>query len=105
VGDYKRMSKLINRFAFIPMSAWETVKDIFPHSVSYGDSKVIGYDSPKASEEMMKLVNVSGLELIHHSKSDAKMIIDAIESGIDKVYNCNTDVAREVVAHFCKGDL
>jgi len=94
------MSGLINRFAFIPISAWEGVKDTFPNAVSYGESKVIGYDSPKESLEMISLVESSGLELVHHSESNAQMIIEAIESGIDKVYNCDHDVAIVVASHF-----
>jgi len=99
------MSNLIGRFSFIPLSAWETVKDIFPKAVSYGDSKVISYDSPSQSAEMLKLVDSSGLELIHYSQTNAKMIIDSIESGIDKIYNCSHDVALEVAAHFAPSDI
>jgi len=99
------MSKLINRFAFIPFSAWEDVEDIFPNAVSYGESKVIGYDSPKDSPEMKSYADNSGFKTLLHDKTDAQMIIDAIESGIDKVYNCNADVAREVAAHFSKDEL
>jgi len=94
------MSKAIKRFSFIPLSAWETVKDIFPNAISYGKSKVIGYDSPKDSQEMKSYVDSSGLEMVLHDKTNAQMIISAIESGIDKIYNCDHDVALEVVGYF-----
>jgi hypothetical protein len=91
---------MIERYSFIPVSAWESVKSVFPNAISYGNSKVVQYASPVDSTAMLELVNKSGLEFIHHSLTDAQMIIDAIESGIDKVYNCNIDVARDVASHF-----
>jgi len=94
------MSCLIDRYSFIPLSAWQSVKHIFPHAVSYGNSKVVSYDSPKASAEMMALVESSGLELVHYSQTNSKMIIDAINDGIDKIYNCEHSIALEVSNYF-----
>ena len=91
---------LIERYSFIPIAAWETIIDVFPNAVSYGNSKIVQYASPTESEAMHKLVDESGLELIHHTESNAQMIITAIESGIDKIHNCNHDVAIDVAKHF-----
>lgn len=97
---------MIERYSFISLDMWELVKDIFPHAVTYGNSKIVQYASPSNSGQMMKLVNQFNLELVHHSKSNAQMIIDAIEGGMgNTVYNCNHDVALEVCKHFTPEDL
>lgn len=91
---------MTERYSFISFDMWELVKDIFPDAVTYGDAKIVQYASPSDSNMMMELVKANNLELVHHSQTDAGMIINAIETGIDKVYNCNRDVALEVVRHF-----
>ena len=98
--------RLVERYAFIPVSAWETVQHVFPNAVSYGNSKVVQYSSSSTGEQtedaknMRSLVDASGLELIEHENTDSQMIIDAIESGITKVYNCDHDAALEVAKYF-----
>lgn len=93
-------TSMIERYSFIPVSAWESVKNTFPNAISYGNSKIVQYASPGDSAAMLELVNQSGLDFVHHSESNAQMIIEAIESGIDKVYNCDYDVAVAVASHF-----
>lgn len=93
-------NNIIERYSFVSFDAYKSVKDKFPHAVSCGDSKIIQYASPTDSEEMLRLVESSGLELVHYSEMSAQMIINAIESGIDKIYNCNHDVAIAVTQHF-----
>lgn len=94
---------MIERYSFISFDMWELVKDVFPHAVTYGNSKIVQYASPSDSNVMMELVQVNKLELVHHSQTNTQMIIDAIETGIDKVYNCNHDVALDVCKHFTQG--
>lgn len=96
---------MIERYSFISFSMWELVKDTFPNAVTYGNSKIVQYTSPSDSNMMMELVKVNNLELVHHSQTNAQMIIDAIESGIDKVYNCNHDVALKVCQHFAPKEV
>lgn len=96
---------MIERYSFISFSMWELVKDIFPNAVTYGNSKIVQYASPSDSNMMMELVQANNLELVHRSEVSAQMIIDAIETGIDKVYNCNHDVALVVCQHFTPEDL
>lgn len=91
---------MIERYSFISFDMWELVKDIFPDAVSYGNSKVVQYASPTDSNLMMQLVESNNLTLIHHSETNAQMIINAIENGIDKVYNCNHGVALRVCEHY-----
>lgn len=92
---------MIDRHSFVPVASWEShAKDLFPNARQVGNSIVITYTSPNQSEEMLELVKESGLELIKYDKTNSQMIIDAMEKGIDKIYNCNTDVALEVCAHF-----
>lgn len=95
----------VERYSFVSFDAWESVKDKFPRAVGCGDSKIIQYASPSDSVDMMRLVESSGLELVHYSKVSAQMIISAIEIGIDKIYNCNHDVALAVVNHFKKDEV
>lgn len=54
---------------------------------------------------MMKLVEYSGLELIHHSKATSEMIISAIENGMDKIFNCDHNIALEVVNYFNTSEI
>lgn len=96
---------MFERFCFISKDAWLAVADKFPNPAYYGGAVVVNYDSPSQSAAMMQLVRDSSFELVHHSETNAKMIIDAIESGIDKLYNCNADVAREVAVHFNRNEL
>lgn len=91
---------MIERYSFISFDMWELVKGIFPDAVTYGNSKIVQYASPSDSNMMMELVKDNNLELVHHSEVNAQMIINAIETGIDKVYNCNRDVALIVCKHF-----
>lgn len=91
---------MIERYSFISFGMWESVKHVFPNAISYGNSKVVQYASPNDSTFMMNLVRSSGAELVHHSESNAQMIINAIDSGIDKIYNCNIDVALAVANHY-----
>lgn len=91
---------MTERYSFISFDMWELVKDIFPDAVTYGDAKIVQYASPSDSNMMMELVQSKNLDLVHHSQTNSQMIIDAIETGIDKVYNCNRDVALEVARHF-----
>lgn len=91
---------MIERYSFISFDMWELVKDIFPDAVTYGNSKIVQYASPNDSNMMMDLVKDNNLELVHHSQTNAYIVINAIEAGIDKVYNCNHDVALEVARHF-----
>lgn len=91
---------MIERYSFISFDMWGLVKEVFPNAVSYGSSKIVQYSSPGDSNMMMQLVKANNLELVHHSETNAQMIIDAIDNGIDKVYNCNHDVAIEVCQHF-----
>ena len=93
-------NNIIERYSFISFDAYEPVEDKFPHAVCCGDSKIVQYASPTDSEEMLRLVESSGLELVHYSEVNADMVISAIESGIDKIYNCNHDVAIAVTQHF-----
>lgn len=95
---------LIERYAFISFEMWGLVKDIFPKAVTYGNSKIVQYASPMQSNVMRNLVLKHNLPLIEHEYTDSEMIINAIETGIDKVYNCNHDVALEVCDHFSPKD-
>lgn len=94
------MGNLTERYAFIPVPAWETVIDSFPNAVSYGDSKLIQYASPEDSDRMMQFVIDSGLEFVHYTRADSDMIMTAINAGIDKIYNCDYETALEVASNF-----
>ena len=94
------MSNLIERYAFISFEMWRMVSDIFPDAITYGESKVVQYASPTQSNAMRDLVLKHNLTLVEHEQANSKMIINAIETGIDRVYNCNHDVALKVCAHF-----
>lgn len=91
---------MIERYSFISFAMWELVKGIFPSAVTYGNSKIVQYASPSDSNMMMELVQANKLGLVHHSEVNAQMIINAIEAGIDKVYNCNHDIALAVCQYF-----
>lgn len=95
---------MIDRHSFVSIEAWKLVKDKFPCARQVGNSKICTYTSPTQSVEMMELVKESGIELIHYEDTDVQMIISAIEKGIDKIYNCNTDVALEVCRYFEKDE-
>lgn len=95
---------MIERYSFISFDMWELVKDVFPNAVTYGNSKIVQYASPSDSNMMMELVQTNNLELVHYSQTNAQMIINSIENGIDKVYNCNHDVALAVCQYFAPED-
>lgn len=96
----------LERYAFISIEMWKLVSDIFPDAVTYGNSKVIQYasneDGTLSDEATMLLskVNQYGFDIVMHDKVSVDMIVNAINSGIDKVYSCNHDVALHVAAHF-----
>lgn len=96
---------MIERYSFISHDMWELVKHVFPNAVTYGGAKIVQYASPSDSNLMMDLVKSNNLDLVHHSETNSKMIINTIESGIDKVYNCNHDVAIEVANYFSPDDI
>ena len=81
-----RNRSMIERYSFISLDAYELVKDEYPHAISYGNSKVIQYAVPSNHSEQLEY--------------DEQVIINAIESGIDKEYKCNGDTARKVAAYF-----
>lgn len=102
---------MIERYSFISFDMWELVKDVFPSAVTYGDSKIVQYasneDGTLSDDAIMLLskVNQHGLGIVLHDSVNAQMIIDAIETGIDKVYNCNRDVALVVCQYFTPEEI
>lgn len=92
---------LTPRFAFVPVVTWEQYgQEKWPSAVSYGDYKVIGYDSPTQSEVVKAAADETGLEQIHHKVCTAQMIIDGMKTNEQKLYNCTLEVAQEVAASF-----
>ena len=92
---------LTPRFAFVPLATWEQYgKEKWPDAVSYGNYKVIGYDSSKDSPEVKAAADATGLPQVHYSESNAQMIIDGMKANEQKLFNCNLNVAQEVVASF-----
>lgn len=94
---------LTPRFAFVPFAAWEQYgQDKWPDAVSYGNYKVIGYDSPTQSDVVKAAADETGLEQINHEVCTAKMIIDGMAANEQKLFNCSLEVAQEVAANFTK---
>ena len=92
---------LTPRFAFVPLATWEQYgQEKWPSAVSYGNYKVIGYDSPTQSATVKAAADETGLEQIHHEVCTAQMIIDGMKANEQKLFNCNLNVAQEVVASF-----
>lgn len=92
---------LTPRFAFVPRAAWEQYgKEKWPNAVSYGDYKVVSYDSSKDSPEVKAAADATGLPQVHYSESTAQMIIDGMASNEQKLFNCSLEVAQQVVASF-----
>ena len=95
------MSKQIQRFAFVPLAMWEQHgQERFPNAVEYSGFVAVNYDSPKQSNEMLALVAETGIELVRHEVATAQMIIDGINAGENKIYNCELWIAQEVAANF-----
>ena len=92
---------LIPRFAFVPLVTWEQYgQEKWPNAVSYGNYKVISYDSSKDSPEVKAAADATGLPQVHYSESNAQMIIDGMKANEQKLFNCNLNVAQEVAASF-----
>ena len=92
---------LTPRFAFVPTATWEQYgQEKWPDAVSYGDYKVISYDSPTQSEEVKAAADTSGLTIIKHDVCTVQMILDGMKANEQKLFNCNLNVAQEVVASF-----
>lgn len=92
---------LTPRFAFVPLVAWEQYgQEKWPSAVSYGNYKVIGYDSPTQSETVKAAADATGLPQVHYTESTAQMIIDGMKANEQKLFNCSLNVAQEVVASF-----
>lgn len=81
---------IIERYSFISFDAYESVKDKFPCAVSCGESKIIQY-----------AVNQGAFEIL---ESDYRVIVSAIEYGLDRAYNCDHTTALAVANHFKKED-
>ena len=93
--------KLTPRFAFVPFATWEQYgKEKWPNAVSYGNYKVIGYDSPTQSEVVKAAADETSLEQIHHEACTDQMIIDGMAANEQKLFNCSLSVAQEVAASF-----
>ena len=96
---------LTPRFAFVPAVTWEQYgEEKWPDAVSYGNYKVIGYDSPTQSEVVKAAADETGLEQIHHEVCTAQMIIDGMAANEQKLFNCSLSVAQEVAAHYSQQD-
>ena len=92
---------LTPRFAFVPLATWEQYgQDKWPNAVSYGNYKVISYDSSKDSPEVKAAADATGLPQVHYSESTAQMIIDGMAASEQKLFNCSLEVAQEVAASF-----
>ncbi|WP_428613841.1 hypothetical protein [Pseudoalteromonas sp.] len=81
---------IIERYSFISLDDYDSVKNKFPNAVSCGNSKIIQYT-----------VNQGAFEIL---ESDYRVIVSAIESGLDRVYNCDHTTALSVANHFKKED-
>lgn len=92
---------LTPRFAFVPVATWEQYgQEKWPDAVSYGNYKVISYDSPTQSEEVKAAADISGLTIIKHDVCTVQMILDGIANNEQKLFNCSLEVAQEVAASF-----
>lgn len=92
---------LTPRFAFVPLVTWEQYgQEKWPSAVSYGNYKVIGYDSPTQSATVKAAADETGLEQINHEVCTAQMIIDGMKANDQKLFNCSLEVAQEVAASF-----
>ena len=92
---------LTPRFAFVPVATWEQYgQEKWPNAVSYGNYKVISYDSPTQSATVKAAADATGLPQVHHTESTHQMIINGMKANEQKLFNCNLNVAQEVVASF-----
>lgn len=92
---------LTPRFAFVPVATWEQYgQEKWPSAVSYGNYKVISYDSPTQSVTVKAAADETGLEQINHEFCTAQMIIDGMKANEQKLFNCSLEVAQEVAASF-----
>lgn len=79
-------ANIVERYSFVSFIAYELVKDKFPHAVNCGSSKVLQYAVTESHNEELE--------------TDADVIIRAIESGLDRDYNCGHNVASIVSKYF-----
>lgn len=82
---------IVERYSFINLDDYESVKGEFPNAVSCGNSKIIQYTVNKGTFEILE--------------SDFRVIVSAIESGLDRIYNCDHATALAVANHFSKEDI
>ena len=85
----------IEKHAFIPLSAYEIIKDLYPFSLKFGSSQLITYAVPFDVERLQDLIDSNNYELI--KTSDHLLILDAIKSDLTVIYSCDRDCALSVI--------
>lgn len=96
---------MIERYAFIKESVWQSEQHIAPYAIELNGYRMIQYASPIDSERLRILVGESGLPMIHYSECTFDIVINGIESGENKVFNCTHEVAGRVCGQYNRGEL
>ena len=92
---------MIEKHAFIPIDLYEQHSHIRPHAITVGNSKVITYAEIE-KDSMRALAGSTGYEIKEDQTVAA--VIASIELGVDAIYVCTTQQAREIVKHFNEDD-